>query len=230
MPGTNPRPAAVRVMLVEEHALVREGVRRILEAEPDLEVVGEASRGDEALRLFDDLRPDVVLMGARLPGMSGIETTRKIRGVSREVRVLILSAQADFALEALRAGASGYILKTTTSRGLVAALRSVFLGSTVIQEELAAGLGIWGPSARSQLPDVLSRREAQILRLIARGLTNRAIAREVGIAPRTADQHVHNIFIKVGARSRAEAVRYAVEHELASVNEVSAGTATRLGY
>ena len=222
MPGTDSRPAIVRVLLVEEHALVREGVRRILEAEPDLEVVGEASRGDEALKLLDDLRPDVVLMGARLPGMSGIETTRKIRAASPEVRVLILSAQADFALEALRAGASGYILKTITSRGLVAALRSVFLASTVIQEELAAGLGIWGPSARSQLPDVLSRREAQILRLIARGLTNRTIAREVGIAPRTADQHVHNIFIKVGVRSRAEAVRYAVEHELASAKDVGA--------
>lgn len=212
----------VRVMLVEEHALVREGVRKILEGVPDFEVVGEANRGDDALKLVDGLRPDVVLMEARLPGMSGIETTRRIRGASPEVRVLILSAQADFALEAMRAGASGYVLKTATSRSLVAALRSVFLGLTVLQGELTAGLGIWGPSARSQLTDVLSRREAQILRLIARGLTNRAIAREVGIAPRTADQHVHNIFIKVGARSRAEAVRYAVEHELASAKEVSA--------
>lgn len=222
MPGTDPRPATVRLMLVEEHALVREGIRRILEREPDFEVVGESNRGDDALKLIDDLRPDVVLMGARLPGMSGIETTGRIRGAYRQVRVLILSAQSDFVLEALRAGASGYVLKTATSRELVAALRSVFLGLTVVQGELAAGLGIWGPTARSQLADVLSRREMQILRLIARGLTNRAIAREVGIAPRTADQHVHNIFIKVGARSRAEAVRYAVEHELASANELSA--------
>jgi DNA-binding NarL/FixJ family response regulator len=222
MSGTDPMPAVVRVMLVEEHALVREGVRKILEGEPGFEVVGEANRGDDALKLLDGLRPDVVLMEARLPGMSGIETTRRIRGASPEVRVLILSAQADFVLEAMRAGASGYVLKTGTSRSLVAALRSVFLGLTVLQGELTAGLGIWGPSARSQQTDVLSRREAQILRLIARGLTNRAIAREVSIAPRTADQHVHNILIKVGARSRAEAVRYAVEHELASAKEVSA--------
>ena len=222
MPDTDPEPPTVRLMLVEEHALVREGIRRILEREPGFEVVGESNRGDDALKLIDDLRPDVVLMGARLPGMSGIETTRRIRGVFRQVRVLILSAQTDFALEALRAGASGYVLKTATSRELVAALRSVFLGLTVVQGELAAALGVWGPTARSQLKDVLSRREVQILGLIARGLTNRAIAREVGIAPRTADQHVHNIFIKVGARSRAEAVRYAVEHELASAIEVSA--------
>jgi DNA-binding NarL/FixJ family response regulator len=222
MSGTDTRPAVVRVMLVEEHALVREGVRKILEGVPDFEVVGEANRGDDALKLLDGLRPDVVLMEARLPGMSGIETTRRIRATSPGVRVLILSAQGDFALEAMRAGASGYVLKTATSRSLVAALRSVFLGLTVLQGELTAGLGIWGPSARSQLTDVLSPREAQILRLIARGLTNRAIAREVGVAPRTVDQHVHNIFIKVGARSRAEAVRYAVEHELASAKEVSA--------
>lgn len=222
MPGAEPRPAVVRVVLVEEHALVREGLREILEREPDLSVVGEANRGDDALELIDGLRPDVVLMGARLPGMSGIETTRRIRAALPAVRVLILSAQADFALEALRAGASGYLLKTSTSRILVAALRSVFLGATVIQEELAAGLGIWGPSAGSGQPEVLSRREAQILGLIVRGLTNRAIAREVGIAPRTADQHVHNIFIKLGARSRAEAVRYAVEHELASAKALAA--------
>jgi DNA-binding NarL/FixJ family response regulator len=220
MPGAEIRPPVVRVMLVEEHAIVREGLRRILEREPDLKVVGEANRGDDALKVIDEVRPDVVLMGARLPGISGVETTRRIRTACPQVRVVMLSAQADFALEALRAGASGYLLKTASSRILVAALRSVFLGATVIQEELAAGLGIWGPSPGS--PEVLSRREAQILRLIVRGLTNRAIAREVGIAPRTADQHVHNIFIKVGARSRAEAVRYAVEHELASTEAFGA--------
>ena len=221
MPGEI-RPPVVRVMLVEEHAIVREGLRQILEREPDLKVVGEADRGDDALKVIDEVRPDVVLMGARLPGISGVETTRRIRTACPQVRVVMLSAQADFALEALRAGASGYLLKTASSRILIAALRSVFLGATVIQEELAAGLGIWGPSPGSGPPEVLSRREAQILRLIVRGLTNRAIAREVGIAPRTADQHVHNIFIKVGARSRAEAVRYAVEHELASTEAYGA--------
>jgi DNA-binding NarL/FixJ family response regulator len=142
----------------------------------------------------------VVLLDVRMPGMNGIETTRRIRAAFPRIRVLILSAYADFAVEAFRAGASGYVLKSARSSELVAALRSVFLGSTVIHGAVAEGLGIWGSGGRSQRTDLLSPREAQILRLIARGLTNRTIAREVGIAPRTADQHVHNIFVKVGAR------------------------------
>lgn len=222
MPRAELKPAPIRVMLVDDHALVREGIRQLLEREPDIVVLGEAERGDLALELLDHLQPDVVLLDIRMPGMGGIETTQRIRADFPTIRVLILSAYSDFALEAFRAGASGYVLKTADSRELVAAVRSVFFGSTVIQGVLSDELGIWGPSARSQRTGVLSRREGEILRLIARGLTNRAIAREVGIAPRTADQHVHNIFIKVGARSRAEAVRYAVEHELTAERQVSA--------
>ena len=133
MSGTEPLPVLIRVMLVDEHALVREGIRQILEKEPDLLVVGEADRGEVALGLLDDLHPDVVLLEVRMPGMSGVETTRRIHEAFPKIRVLILSARGDFALEALRAGASGYLLKTSNSRQLVAALRSVFFGSTVIQ-------------------------------------------------------------------------------------------------
>jgi DNA-binding NarL/FixJ family response regulator len=218
-----PRLPAIRAMLVDDHALVREGIRQILEKQPDITVIGEAERGDLALELLDSLQPDVVLLDVRMPGMSGIETTRRIRAAFPKIRILILSAHADFAVEAFRAGASGYVLKSARSSELVAALRSVFCGSTVIQGALAERLSIFASSGRSQGADLLSPREAQILRLIARGLTNRTIAREVGIAPRTADQHVHNIFVKVGVRSRAEAVRYAVEHELATPPEADAG-------
>jgi DNA-binding NarL/FixJ family response regulator len=210
-------------MLVDDHALVREGVRQILEKEPDITVVGEAERGDLALELLNSLQPDVVLLDVRMPGMSGIETTRRVRAAFPKIRVLILSAHADFAVEAFRAGASGYVLKSARSIELVAALRSVFSGSTVIQGALAEGLSIFESGGRSRGMDLLSPREAQILQLIARGLTNRTIAREIGVAPRTADQHVHNIFVKVGVRSRAEAVRYAVEHELAAPTEADAG-------
>ncbi len=206
-------------MLVDDHALVREGIRQILAREPDIAVIGEADRGDLALDMLDRLQPDVVLLDVRMPGMSGIETTRRIRVAFPKIRVLILSAHADFAVEAFRAGASGYVLKSARSSELVAALRSVFLGSTVIHGSLAEGLEIRESGGRSQGTDLLSPREAQILRLIARGLTNRTIAREIGVAPRTADQHVHNIFIKVGVRSRTDAVRYAVEHELAAPTE-----------
>src|SRR5450756_2156249 len=209
-------PSTIRTMLVDDHALVREGIRQILEKEPDITVIGEAERGDLALELLDSLQPDVVLLDVRMPGMSGIETTRRVRAAFPKIRVLILSAHADFAVEAFRAGASGYVLKSARSSELIAALRSVFFGSTVIQGGLAQGLSISESGRQSQRTDLLSPREAQILQLIVRGLTNRTIAREIGIAPRTADQHVHNLFVKVGVRSRAEAVRYALEHELAA--------------
>ncbi len=222
MPDEVPASPTIRVLLVDDHALVREGIRQILEKESDISVVGEAARGDLALELLDRLQPDVVLLGIRLPGMSGIETTRRIRATYPNIRVLILSAYADFVAEAFDAGASGYVLKSARSIELVAALRSVFLGSIVIHGTLAERLGLRGSGGRPQGGGLLSPREAQILRLISRGLTNRTIAREVGIAPRTADQHVHNIFVKVGVRSRAEAVRYAVEHELAAAPEADA--------
>jgi DNA-binding NarL/FixJ family response regulator len=206
----------ISVLLVDDHALVREGVRQILDHEPDISVVAEADSGEAALQLLTRMQPNVVLLDVRMPGIGGIETARKIRSSFPEVRVLMLSAYGEFVREALRAGASGYMLKTASSRQLLASVRSVFLGSTVIQGDLRSTLGVDSPSTRSRTSDLLSRREAEILGLIAKGLTNRAIAREVGIAPRTADQHTHNILVKVGAKSRAEAIRYAIEHELVS--------------
>jgi len=214
-----PVPPPIRALLVDDHALVREGIRQILDKEPDIAVIGEADRGDVALELLESLQPDVVLLDVRMPGMSGIETTRRIRAAFPKVRVLILSAYADFAVEAFSAGASGYVLKSAHSTELVAALRSVFFGSTVIQGALVQGLSISASRGVSRGTDLLSPREAEILRLVARGFTNRTIAREIGVAPRTAEQHVHNIFVKVGVRSRTEAVRYAVEHELAAPAE-----------
>jgi two-component system, NarL family, response regulator LiaR len=213
--------SSISVLLVDDHALVREGIGQILDHEPDISVVGEADSGEAALDLLKRMQPDVVLLDVRMPGIGGIETARKIRSAFPDIRVLMLSAYAEFILEALRAGASGYLLKTAGSRQLVAGVRSVFLGSTVVHGDLGPTLGVGSPSPGSRSGDVLSRREAEILSLIARGLTNRAIARMVGIAPRTADQHAHNILVKLGARSRAEAIRYAIEHELVSATSDS---------
>jgi DNA-binding NarL/FixJ family response regulator len=209
----------IRVMLVDDHDLVREGIRQIIDREPGITVLGDAESGDIALQLLERLHPDVVLLDVRMPGISGIETTRRIRAAFPTVRVLILTAYADYAVEAFRAGASGFVLKSARSSELIAALRSVFSGSTVIHGAVAERISISESAGMSPRAGLLSLREAQILRLLARGLTNRAIAREIGIAPRTADQHVHNIFVKVGVRSRAEAVRYAVEHDVASSME-----------
>src|SRR5450759_3067177 len=143
-------PPTIRAMLVDDHALVREGIRQILEKEPDITVIGEAERGDIALEMLYGHQADVVLLDVRMPGISGIETTRRIRAAFPKIRVLILSAHADFAVEAFRAGASGYVLKSARSRELVAALRSVFSGSTVIQGALAEGLSIFASGGRSR--------------------------------------------------------------------------------
>ncbi len=202
-----------RVLLVDDHAVLRDGLRRIFEREPDLEVVGEAETGELALDLVKQTQPDVVLMDVRMPGMGGIEATRRLRSLHPQVRVLILSAYPEFTQEALRAGAVGYQLKSAPTEQLLAAVRSVALGSMAVQISLLSGVP-WSPRDHGRRTALLSDREVEILRLIARGLTNRSIARQVGVAPRTADQHVHNILVKIRATSRAEAVRYAIEHEL----------------
>ena len=211
----------IRVLLAEDDDNARHLLVDLLNTLGHM-VVAEVATGREAYQRAHELEPDVVLLDVRMPGMSGIETTGRIRAAFPKVRVLILSAYADFAVEAFSAGASGYVLKSAHSTELVAALRSVFFGSTVIQGALVQGLSISASRGLSRGTDLLSPREAQILRLVARGFTNRTIAREIGVAPRTAEQHVHNIFVKVGVRSRAEAVRYAVEHELAAPTEVAA--------
>lgn len=219
-----------RVLLVDDHTVLRDGLRRIFEHEPDLEIVGEADTAEAALDLVSHTHPDVVLMDVRMPGIDGIEATRRLRSLHPQVRVVILSAYPEFIQEALRAGAAGYLLKSASTDQLLAAVRSVALGSTAVQISLLGGVS-WSPRDRGRRKAVLSDREVEILQLIARGLTNRSIAREVGIAPRTADQHVHNILVKIRATSRAEAVRYAIDHELASNGDLhmSRSQADRVG-
>ncbi|HET7339061.1 MAG TPA: response regulator transcription factor [Candidatus Dormibacteraeota bacterium] len=199
---------------MDDHTVLRDGLRRILEREVDLEVVGEAASGEAALELMGHARPDVVLMDVRMPGIDGIETTRRLRSAHPEIQVLVLSAYPEFTRDAIQAGAAGYLLKSSPTELLVAAVRAVALGSTCIQTSLLTGVP-WSPGDRRRQEGALSDREVDILRLVARGLTNRSIAREIGIAPRTADQHVHNILVKIRAGSRTEAVRYAIEHDLA---------------
>jgi DNA-binding NarL/FixJ family response regulator len=199
--------APIRVVIVEDHTLLREGTRQILEQWRDIEIVGEAGRGDEAVALIDRLEPDVVLLDMRLPGMNGIEVTRAVTSKHRAIRLLLLSAYDDeeYVAEALNAGAAGYLLKTTPGAKLVEAVRAVHSGATVLQDELSHKLAMRAAHPESFGPR-LSERELSVLRLTARGMSSKEIAGNLRISQRTVEGHLNNIYSKLGVNSRTEAV------------------------
>lgn len=209
----------IRVIIAEDHTLVREGTREILEREQDIQVVGEAARGDDAVRQALEHNPDVLLMDMRMPGMNGIEATREVTAQAPSVKVLILSAHEDedYVREALAVGASGYLLKTAPGRELVEGIRAVASGSTILSPELTRKLAqLRLEPARAS--DRLSSREFAVLRLIAQGRANKEVALELGISLRTVEGHLHNIFEKLRVGSRTEAVVHAVNHGLLSIS------------
>lgn len=219
MAETAAREATLRVLIVEDHRLVREGTRYILEQDRDIEVVGEADRGDSAIDLARDLRPDLVIVDIRMPGLNGIEATRRIRELLPATRVLVVSAYEDeqYVLEAMSAGATGYLLKTASSRELMSAVRAVGLGSTVLQDAVSRRLLDARRARDSGL--ALSDRELQVVRLLARGLANKEVARELGVSRRTVEGHLNNIFTKLGVSSRMEVLLSAMAHHLVSLQE-----------
>jgi len=208
----------ITIILAEDHTLVREGTREILDREADFTIVGEAARGDDAVRMTLELRPKVLLMDMRMPGLTGIEATRKLAAELPELKILILSAHEDedYVREALASGARGYLLKTSPGSELVEGVRAVAAGSTVLSPSLTRRLA----QARldpSRATDRLSSREFAVLRLIAQGRANKEIAAELGISLRTVEGHLHNIFEKLRVGSRTEAVVHAVNHGLLSI-------------
>jgi DNA-binding NarL/FixJ family response regulator len=210
----------IRVVIVDDHALLREGTRQILLQDPAIEVVGEASRGDDAVTLVAELRPDVVLLDLRLPGLPGIEAARRIATVSPATRVLIVTAydEEDYVLEALQAGAAGYLLKTAPAQELVEAVHAVAAGTTVLEPSISATLARRWTRPSGPAGPKLSGRELEVLRLTAQGMANKEIARQLGLSMRTIEGHLNRTFGKLGVASRTEAVFQAVNQHLISLD------------
>ena len=204
----------IRVMLADDHVLVREGTRRLLEAEPDIEVVAEAGDGISAVEQAVASQPDVLIIDVAMPGMSGIEATRHIKQQLPKVAVLALTAYDDdqYVLALLNAGAAGFLLKDVRGQELVTAVRSVHRGEAVLQPAIAVRALRQAVSHRSPTISMppLSDREMEVLREAARGLPNKDIARRLNLSVRTIHTHLGNIFAKLGVGSRTEAVLLAL--------------------
>jgi two-component system response regulator NreC len=205
----------LRILIADDHGLVRAGLRLLLASNPALEVVGEVSSGDDAVRLATELRPDLVLLDISMPGSggSGIETTRRLREAVPECRALILTMHEDKGLlrEAVAAGAAGYILKRAVEADLLAAIDCVSRGELYIHPSMVRALMTEAapPATRRVEAEQLSARELTILRLIVQGYTNHQAADELKISVRTVESHRANLMGKLHARSRVELVRYA---------------------
>jgi two-component system response regulator NreC len=215
----------VRVLIVDDLAVVRAGLRLLLDAEPDIEVVGEAADGVDALLADRALEPDVVLMDLLMPGLNGIEATRALLQERRDAKVLVLSMQDDprYVREAFAAGATGYVLKEAADTEVVGAVRQVAQGGRHVDPALGARLVAADADERTRAArDPLSEREREVLRLLALGHTNQEIAQMLSISIRTAETHRAHIMQKLRASTRAELVRYALGVGLLSVAAGSA--------
>ena len=215
----------IRLLIVDDHQIVRAGLRMLFVAEEDMSIVGEVGSGTEALQAVAELRPDVVIMDVAMPGMSGIEATRLIKQHAPEVAVLALTMHEDeqYFLEMLNAGASGYIPKRAAPDDLISAIRVVSQGNVFLHATLAQFLinevlhyGETHENAAKETPGKgnLTPREREVLRLTAEGLTSREIAQQLILSPKTVDRHRENIMAKLNLHNRVDLVKYAIERGL----------------
>lgn len=215
---------AIRTLITDDHKVVRRGLRGFLELDPELEVVGEAENGEEAVEMARRLEPNVVLMDLLMPVMDGIEATREIRRQMPEVEVLALTSVLEDAsvTGAIRAGAIGYLLKTTDADELREAIRAAAAGQVRLAPEAAAKLmrEVRSPESPEALREPLTERETEVLRLLARGMANKQIARELFIAVSTVKTHVNNLYRKLDISSRTQAALYAARIGLVSTEEL----------
>jgi two-component system response regulator NreC len=210
----------IRILIADDHSIVRAGLRSLLNEEPDFDVVGQVGSGEEAFNMAMDLDPDLVLMDLSMSGIGGLETTRRIIAKKPECRVLVLTMHDDNGLlrEAINAGASGYILKRAVQSELVHAIHVVLRGDIYIHPTLTRALFVeTNPPASSEVDlETITPRELDVLRLIAHGYTNSQIAEDLSISVRTVEFHRSNLMLKLDAHSRVDLVRYASEHGIIS--------------
>jgi NarL family two-component system response regulator LiaR len=214
----------IRVLIADDHAILRKGIRALLSTEPDIVVVGEAGDGKEALAQAKALQPDVILMDLVMPNMDGIEATRQVTTDQPRVRILVLTSFVadDKVFPAIKAGALGYILKDSSPDDLVRAIRQVHRGEPTLEPEIARKVlfELAQPPKQPPTPDPLTERELDVLRLVAQGKSNREIAEELVLAELTVRTHVSNILGKLHLASRTQAALYALKEGLASLDDV----------
>ncbi len=210
----------VRVLLVDDHRMFREGIRKRLEEEADMTVVGEAASAEEAVSQVRQLSPDVVVLDIRLPGVTGVEVARRLREERPKIRILVLSGYDfdQYVRAMVRVGINGYMVKDSPQDDLVHAIREVAAGGAVLPSQIASKVlrqrSMSSASARAGLLAELTPREIEVVELMHNGLRNIDIAIRLSISPRTVENHVGSIFAKLGAASRAEAIRMALEKNL----------------
>ena len=218
----NPGTQKIRIALVDDHRVVQTGLRSYLESFPDVEVIGAASSGEEALAKLEEWLPDVVVMDLHMPGgIDGVEATRRVRALSPHTQVVVLTAHTDEArvVAALRAGAIGYVRKDSDPELLIAAVRGAALGQSVL-DPAVAGSVLQDLVRGGPLAEALSERETDVLRQLAHGRTNREIALALHVGEETVKTHVGNILSKLQLNHRTQAVVYALKQGLVSLDDV----------
>lgn len=224
MPRDTTRP--IRVLLADDHALIREGTRELLSRDPHIEVVGEAADGPEAVALIEELRPDVVLVDIAMPGLNGIEVTRLVKASRPEIAILALTVHDEepYVIALLEAGAAGYLLKDVKARELIRAVHAVSAGESILHPSVVRTVFdhvISGQETTERDDNPPTPRELEVLRLAARGLSNKQIARLLDLSPRTVQTHLANAFEKLGVASRTEAVIRALRKGWFGIEELS---------
>ncbi len=215
----------LKIVLAEDHALMRAGTRHILDQYPEFKVVGEAEDGQQALDLIKNLQPDIAILDIRMPKLNGIEVVRQMKNVSPHTKAIMLTAYDDdeYVLALMEAGASGYLLKTAHEKDLIDSIRGVSSGEPVLHPAIAMKIArLWaqrGTASSQGSSEQLSPREIEVLDLAAKGLRNKVIADKLGISIRTVEGHFNSIFSKLGVSSRMEAILEAMSRHLVTISD-----------